>query len=294
MCAFMTIQEAKNQMVNTDKAWFKKEEEELIIEYTMNEFDLLTICIIHKRMPMSIINKLKKLNIISARNEVRGWDLLTRSELYNTLSKNKPKNKKQKDKKADNVKIDTATTASIYSYPIKDTYQKIIDEMNEKEEKLKYEIKYYRENSEQALRIKEYERELEMIKGNIHNSFMRKQGEYLTNVKHNTYIGLCIKNFDIAFTRYKNNRLSKNYEDGSRPYKNIMVITEKLDTGYHELIYTFTNELDKDGWIIDCDVSTFVYNHDGKLIKELYTCRINGTFTTADGYRPFSTHDIIV
>jgi hypothetical protein len=298
MSLTMSLQDARKQFINSDKAWTKKEEEELTIEYTINEFDLLTLCFLHKRMPTSILNKLKKMSLIPARNEVRGWDLFTTTELYKSLSKNKAKRKKPKTKKPvipESVIVPQPEPmkANVYVYPIKDKYQKIIDEMNEREEDLKYQIKYYRENSEQVLRIKEYERELEVMKGNIQDNFMRKQAEYITEVRHREYIDMCVKNFNTAFTTYKNKMISESYEESLKTDTQIL-ITVEMPAGYHELMYRFTHEPDKNRCDINCDISTFVYNRDGKLVKELYTCRVNGTYTTDGGFRPFTTHDIIV
>ncbi len=287
MSLTMSLQDARKQFINTDKAWLEKEEDNLRIEYTINEFDLLTLCILHKRMPVVIINKLKKMGLIPARNEVRGWELFTTTELYKSLSKNKAKRKKPKTKKPDNVVIPTEPRPSeVYVYPITNVYQKILDEMNEKEENLKYQIKYYRENREQVLRIKSYEMELEMMKGNIQDTFMRKQNEYITDVRHKEYVEMCTKNFNGVFGIYKNQI--------GNSINNTFMFTVRMDTGYHELIYNFTHEPDRDRWDIDCDISTYVRNYEGKLVKELYTCRVNGTYTIANGYKPFSTHDIII
>ena len=167
MSTTMTLQDAKKQFINSDKEWFPKEEDDLKIEYTINEYDLLTICIIHKRMPTNIINKLKKLGLIPAKNQVRGWDLFTTTELYKSLTQNKVKRKKQKKPKV--VEDIPESPATVYSYPINSGYDKIVEEMNLKEESLRNEIKYYMENREQIIRIKQLENELAYIKHSIAN-----------------------------------------------------------------------------------------------------------------------------
>lgn len=180
MATSITLQEARKQFINSDKQWYPKEEEDLKIEYTINEFDLLTICNIHKRMPVVIINKLKKLGLIPAKNEVRGWNLFSTTELYKSLAKNKVKRKKQKKPKVvENIPepttappiatITTTTEATVYSYPINYGYDKIVEDMNQKEEELRNEIRFHMENREQIIRIRQLENELAYIKHNIAN-----------------------------------------------------------------------------------------------------------------------------
>jgi hypothetical protein len=153
----MSLQDARKQFINSDKEWFPKENDDLRIEYTINEYDLLTLCIIHKRMPINITNKLKKLGLITAKNEVRGWDLYTTTELYKSLAKNKLKTKKQ------NKPVEDLTT--IYSYS---KYDKIVEkDMNQKEKALRSEIKYYMKHLDQINRIRQLESELAYIKKSI-------------------------------------------------------------------------------------------------------------------------------
>jgi hypothetical protein len=153
----MSLQDARKQFINSDKEWFPKENDDLRIEYTINEYDLLTLCIIHKRMPINITNKLKKLGLITAKNEVRGWDLYTTTELYKSLAKNKLKTKKQ------NKPVEDLTT--IYSYS---KYDKIVEkDMNQKEKALRSEIKYYMKHLDQINRIRQLETELAYIKKSI-------------------------------------------------------------------------------------------------------------------------------
>ena len=159
MTTSLTLQDAKKQFINSDKEWFHKENEDLRIEYTINEYDLLTLCIIHKRMPINIANKLKKLGLITAKNEVRGWDLFTTTELYKSLAKNKFKTKNQKKPVADLTKV----------YSSNYGFNKIVDkDLNQKEKILKDEIKYYKEHRDQINRIWRLENELAYIKNSIY------------------------------------------------------------------------------------------------------------------------------
>jgi hypothetical protein len=161
MTTSLTLQDAKKQFINSDKEWFPKENDDLRIEYIINEYDLLTLCIIHKRMPINITNKLKKLGLIPTKNEVRGWDLFTTTELYKSLVKNKVKTKKHKKPSADATKV--------YSYPINSGFNKIVEkDMNQKEKALRDEIKYYKENRDQINRIWRLENELAYIKNSIY------------------------------------------------------------------------------------------------------------------------------
>jgi cupin superfamily acireductone dioxygenase involved in methionine salvage len=95
--------------------------------------------------------------LITAKNEVRGWDLYTTTELYKSLAKNKLKTKKQ------NKPVEDLTT--IYSYS---KYDKIVEkDMNQKEKALRSEIKYYMKHLDQINRIRQLESELAYIKKSI-------------------------------------------------------------------------------------------------------------------------------
>lgn len=263
----MTLEEAKKEWINTNKDWRQNEEDNLRTDYMNNNYDLLTLCNVHKRSPLNITNKLKKMGLILAAPQVRGWETFKTTALYNELYADKIKNKEEQR-------------------PIL-KYDKIVKEMNEKEEDLKYMIKYYRENREQILRIKAYERELEILKSSIEYALTGTPSVSLTDIKRKEYEDICTRNFNEAFNKY-NKYLSENET------KNTVMLTVPMDVGHHELRYKFMNDSYKSKWTIDCDISTYVHNLDGKLIKELYTCRVNGTYSIFDGYKTFSTHEIIV
>jgi hypothetical protein len=94
--------------------------------------------------------------LITAKNEVRGWDLYTTTELYKSLAKNKLKTKKLIMPAVDKV------------YSSNYGFNKIIKkDMNKKEEALKNEIKYYKEHRDQINRIMRLENELAHIKNSI-------------------------------------------------------------------------------------------------------------------------------
>jgi len=75
---------------------------------------------------------------------------------------------------------------------------------------------------------------------------------------------------------------------------NPIVLTDEIVTGYQELVYTFTQISDTNRWFVNCNISTYLYNSKGKLIKELYTCSIDGMYTLTDGYIFISTRDLII
>ena len=73
--------------------WEKKEDEQLIKEYTIDELNVLDLCKIHKRMPGGIISRLKHLNLIVMRNQARGHLQYQQSDLYKEICKYKEENR---------------------------------------------------------------------------------------------------------------------------------------------------------------------------------------------------------
>lgn len=77
--------------------WEQKEDEQLIKEYNNDKLNLIDISKIHKRMPGGIISRLKHLNIVVNRHEIRGYNEYIQSDLYNKITKLKEENKPKID-----------------------------------------------------------------------------------------------------------------------------------------------------------------------------------------------------
>ena len=69
------------------QSWEKEEDDQLVEEYNIGKLDLMEICKVHKRMPGGIMSRLKRLNLINMKNEVRGYSEYLKSDLYKIVSK---------------------------------------------------------------------------------------------------------------------------------------------------------------------------------------------------------------
>ena len=86
--------------------WYKKEDNQLIKEYTIDKIPLLELCKLHKRMPGGIISRLKRLNLIDGRVKARGYLEYQKSDLYKEISKNKEeKDTERKESKITKCRI---------------------------------------------------------------------------------------------------------------------------------------------------------------------------------------------
>jgi hypothetical protein len=88
------------------KPWTTDEELALLKEYNEDKLTLLDLVINHKRKPVGIFGRLKKLNIIKAPKETRGYDEYTNSDIYRQLKKVNTEVKKEKEKDDELVNLD--------------------------------------------------------------------------------------------------------------------------------------------------------------------------------------------
>ena len=79
---------------NAGKPWTKQEDELLIQNYNINNFDILTISNIHQRAPGGIVSRLVKNKIVSDKKILRGYDA------YLKLEQTKPTEKISKNSKS--------------------------------------------------------------------------------------------------------------------------------------------------------------------------------------------------
>jgi ribonuclease HI len=77
--------------------WSCEENEKLIKGYDINNFTLLELCEIHKRMPGGIASRLRRLNCVKKRCQVRGYIEFMKSSLHSQIRSNKKELKGEKN-----------------------------------------------------------------------------------------------------------------------------------------------------------------------------------------------------
>jgi len=82
--------------------WEKKEDEQLIKEYTIDRLNLMDISKIHKRMPGGIVSRLIFHKLIVIRSQARGYIEYQQSDLYKEICKHKVENRLKRNTKYNN------------------------------------------------------------------------------------------------------------------------------------------------------------------------------------------------
>jgi hypothetical protein len=93
----MTDQENKEELFNrAGQPWHREEEQQLIHEYTIQKYDIMTISKLHKRRPGGILSRLRSCNIIETSEEARGYQLFLDSALFQEDKTKREKKREQK------------------------------------------------------------------------------------------------------------------------------------------------------------------------------------------------------
>lgn len=93
----MTEQENTEELFNrAGQPWHREEEQQLIHEYTVQKYDIMTISKLHKRRPGGILSRLRSCNVIETSEEARGYQLFVDSALF---QENKTKRQEERERK---------------------------------------------------------------------------------------------------------------------------------------------------------------------------------------------------
>lgn len=85
------------------KKWNEKEDNTLIKEYNEEEKNIIEISQLHNRLPNGIAMRLLSLNVITDKNDARGYDGYKESEYYKTYLKSEKRKSNVDNKKKNNT-----------------------------------------------------------------------------------------------------------------------------------------------------------------------------------------------
>ena len=96
----MTDQENKELLfTRAGQPWHIEEERQLIHEYTVQKYDIMTISKLHKRRPGGILSRLRSCNIIKTSEEARGYQLFVDSAFFQESKTNKQEKRERYHKR---------------------------------------------------------------------------------------------------------------------------------------------------------------------------------------------------